>query len=97
MPRHRFTPDGTPLDQACDAGQSDVIDEFGPLNLQPGPGRQWARRSGTAREPGEAPRRRIRATYHRTSGVRHLFAALELGSDTMYGHIKKRKRRGEFP
>ena len=28
--------------------------------------------------------------------VRHLFAALELGSDTMYGHIKKRKRRGEF-
>ena len=28
--------------------------------------------------------------------VRHLFAALELGNDTMYGHIKKRKRRGEF-
>jgi hypothetical protein len=28
--------------------------------------------------------------------VRHLFAALELGTDTMYGHIKKRKRRGEF-
>ena len=30
------------------------------------------------------------------AGVRHLFAALELGSDTMHGHIKKRKRRGEF-
>jgi len=28
--------------------------------------------------------------------VRHLFAALELGTDKMYGHIKKRKRRGEF-
>ena len=28
--------------------------------------------------------------------MRHLFAALELGTDTMYGHIKKRKRRGEF-
>ena len=28
--------------------------------------------------------------------MRHLLAALELGSDTMYGHIKKRKRRGEF-
>jgi len=28
--------------------------------------------------------------------VRHLFAALELGADKMYGHIKKRKRRGEF-
>jgi len=36
------------------------------------------------------------ATYHRTGGVRHLFAALELGTDKMYGHIKKRKRRGEF-
>ncbi len=71
-------------------------DEFGPLNLQPRPGRQWARRGTTTREPGEPPRRRIRATYHRTSGVRHLFAALELGSDKMYGHIKKRKRRGEF-
>ena len=62
------------------------VDEFGPVNLQPRPGRQWARRGGTAREPGEAPRRRLRATYHRTGGVRHLFAALELGSDTMYGH-----------
>jgi hypothetical protein len=28
--------------------------------------------------------------------VRHLFAGLELGSDTMYGHVKKRKRRGGF-
>ena len=72
------------------------VDEFGPLNLQPRPGRQWARRGGTAREPGEAPRRRLRATYHRTGGVRHLFAALDLGTDKMYGHIKKRKRRGEF-
>ena len=72
------------------------VDEFGPLNLQPRPGRQWAHRGGTARDPGEGPRRRLRATYHRTGGVRHLFAALELGSDTMYGHIKKRKRRGEF-
>ena len=48
------------------------------------------------RYAGGRPRRRLRATYHRTSGVRHLFAALELGSDKMYGHIKKRKRRGEF-
>jgi hypothetical protein len=72
------------------------VDEFGPLNLQPRPGRAWARRGGTARDPGEGPRRRLRATYTRTKGVRHLFAALELGTDKMYGHIKKRKRRGEF-
>ena len=84
---------------AAGPGDPDVVicvDEFGPLNLQPRPGRQWARRGGTAREPDEAPRRRLRATYTRTKGVRHLFAALELGTDKMYGHIKKRKRRGEF-
>ena len=84
---------------AAGLGDPDVVfclDEFGPLNLQPQPGRQWARRGGVARDPGEVPRRRLRATYHRTGGVRHLFAALELGSDKMYGHIKKRKRRGEF-
>ena len=28
--------------------------------------------------------------------MRHLFAALDLGTGKMYGHIKKRKRRGEF-
>jgi transposase len=84
---------------AATPGDPDVVicvDEFGPLNLQPRPGRAWARRGGVAREPGEAPRRRLRATYHRTGGVRHLFAALELDTDKMYGHIKKRKRRGEF-
>jgi hypothetical protein len=66
-------------------------------DLQPvRPGRQWARRAGTAQAAGEGPRPRMRATYTRTRGVRHLFAALELGTDKMYGHIKKRKRRGEF-
>ena len=64
------------------------LDEFGPLNLQPRPGHQWARRAGTAREPGEPPRPRRRATYHRTSGVRHLFGALDLASGKMYGHVK---------
>src|SRR5260370_28993237 len=84
---------------AAGPGDPDVVfclDEFGPLNLQPRPGRAWARRGGITREPGEPPRRRLRATYHRAGGVRHLFAAVELGSDTMYGHIKRRKRRGEF-
>ncbi len=38
------------------------MDEFGPLNLQPRPGRQWAAVSGKAREPGRAPRPRMRAT-----------------------------------
>jgi transposase len=38
------------------------VDEFGPLNLQPRPGRQWAAIGGKGKEPGRAPRRRMRAT-----------------------------------
>ena len=72
------------------------VDEFGPLNLQPRPGRQWAAVSGKSKEPGRAPRRRLRATYTRTKGVRHLFAAYELGEDKLYGHIKPRKTRTRF-
>ena len=71
------------------------VDEFGPLNLQPRPGRQRAAVSGK-KEPGRAPRRRMRATYTRTAGVRHLFAAYELGEDKLYGHIKPRKTRTRF-
>jgi len=71
-------------------------EEFGPLNLQPRPGRQWAAVSGKNKEPGRAPRPRMRATYTRTAGVRHLFAALELGEDKLHGHIKPRKTRARF-
>ena len=80
-------------------GEPEVIfcvDEFGPLNLQPHPGRQWAAVSGKGKGPGRAPRRRMRATYTRTAGVRHLFAAYELGEDKLFGHIKPRKTRGRF-
>jgi transposase len=72
------------------------VDEFGPLSLQPRPGRQWAAISGKSKEPGRAPRRRLRATYTRTSGVRHLFAAYDLAEDKLYGHIKPRKTRTRF-
>src|SRR5581483_8727499 len=72
------------------------VDEFGPLNLQPRPGRHWAAISGKGKEPGRAPRPRLRATYTRTAGVRHLLAAYELGEDKLYGHIKPRKTRTRF-
>jgi hypothetical protein len=72
------------------------VDEFGPLNLQPHPGRQWAAVSGKNKEPGRRPRPRRRATYTRTAGVRHLFAAYELGEDKLFGHIKPRKTRARF-
>ena len=88
--------DGEVIPVPGEPGVIFCMDEFGPLGLQPRPGRQWARRAGTGRDRGEGPRRRMRATYTRTQGVRHLLAALDLGADKMYGHIKKRKRRGEF-
>jgi transposase len=68
------------------------MDEFGPLNLQPHPGRQWARAGGG----GWPPRRRRRATYKRPHGIRHLLAAYDLATDRLYGHIKPRKGRVEF-
>ena len=74
------------------------MDEFGPLNLLPRPGKQWApvvRRS----EKGStsSPRRRRRpATYKRTQGVRHLLAALDMNADRLYGHIKVNKKRTTF-
>lgn len=74
----------------AEQGEAVVIclDEFGPLNLQPQPGgRSWAPR---------AKPRRIRATYTRPHGVRHLISAYDVGADRLYGHIKKRKGRVEF-
>jgi len=82
-----------------EASEVICLDEFGPLNLQPRHGRQWACRSRRRRgehEPAREPRRRLRATFNRTQGVRHLFAAFDLRADKLYGHVKPRKRRGEF-
>ncbi|MFE5828388.1 IS630 family transposase [Streptomyces erythrochromogenes] len=80
-------------------GEPDVVfcmDEFGPLNLQPHPGRQWAERGGRHKDPDRGPRPRRRATYTRPHGIRHLFAAYDLAKDQLYGHIKKTKNRSKF-
>ena len=88
--------DGEVVPDPGEPGVVFCVDEFGPLNLQPRPGRQWAAVSGKSKEPGREPRPRMRATYTRTEGVRHLFAAYELGEDKLFGHIKPRKTRGRF-
>jgi transposase len=74
------------------------VDEFGPLNLLPRPGKQWAPSAtkATKGSGGVSRRRRRRATYTRTHGVRHLFAALNLMTDRMYGHVKVNKNRTTF-
>ncbi|MFB6940375.1 IS630 family transposase [Streptomyces sp. NPDC056305] len=83
----------------AEAGEPEVVfcmDEFGPLNLMPHPGRQWAERGGKHKDSDREPRRWRRATYNRYGGVRHLFAALDLAKDKLYGHIKPVKRRTQF-
>ena len=81
-------------------GDPDVIicmDEFGPLNLLPRPGKQWAPRIVKGEETTTGPRRRRRrATYTRTNGVRHLMAAYDLNQDKLYGHVKTTKDRTRF-
>ncbi len=72
------------------------VDEFGPLNLQPQPGRQWAPVAAGKGDPDTPRRRRRRATYTRPHGVRHLLAGYDLSRDKLYGHIKPRKGRTEF-
>jgi hypothetical protein len=38
----------------------------------------------------------MRATYHRTEGVRHLFAAYKQGEDKLIGHVEPRKTGTRF-
>jgi transposase len=72
------------------------MDEFGPLNLQPHPGKQWAPASVGPGIQVRPRRRRRRATYTRPLGVRHLLAGYDLSTDRLYGHVKSRKARSEF-
>ncbi len=88
-------------DGTAKAGPSDptvvfCMDEFGPLNLQPQPGKQWAPVATGKGEQHAPRRRRRRATYNRPNGIRHLLAGYDLSTDRLYGHIKSRKTRTEF-
>jgi len=72
------------------------MDEFGPLNLQPHPGKQWASVAVGKGDSAVPRRRRRRATFNRPHGVRHLLAGYDLSTDRLYGHVKTRKGRTEF-
>jgi transposase len=63
------------------------IDEFGPLNLQPRHGDCWAR-------GGKVDR--LRATYHRHGGVRHMFGLYDLETDRLWGVFAARKTWTDF-
>ena len=72
------------------------MDEFGPLNLQPRPGRQWAPVAVGTGSQTRPRRRRRRATYKRPHRVRHLLAGYEVSTDRLYGQVVTRKGRVEF-
>lgn len=63
------------------------VDKFGPLNLQPRHGRHWARSGHVDR---------LRATYHRTGGVRHFFSVYDLERDRLVGRFTERKNWRTF-
>jgi transposase len=74
------------------------MDEFGPLNLLPRPGKQWTPMAVKTESAASdlLRRRRRRATYNRNDGVRHLMAAYDLSKDKLYGHVKVTKNRTAF-
>ena len=72
------------------------VDEFGPLNLQPHPGKQWAPTATGKGDVAQPRRRRRRATYNRPHGVRHMMGAYDLSRDRLYGHIVTTKDRAAF-
>ena len=63
-------------------GRRISVDEFGPLNLQPRHGKHYARTGHVDR---------LRATYSRKGGVRHMFGAYDLERDTLVGQFARHK------
>ena len=88
-------------DGTAEPGEDDptvviCVDEFGPLNLQPHPGKQWAPIAAGKGDTASPRRRRMRATYNRPHGVRHLMAGYDLSTDRLYGHVVIKKDRTAF-
>ena len=68
-------------------GRRICVDEFGPLNLQPRHGRHYARTGHVDR---------LRATYNRHGGVRHMLAAYDMESDKLIGSFAAQKNWTTF-
>lgn len=68
-------------------GRRLCIDEFGPLNLLPRHGMHYARSGHVDR---------LRATYHRHGGVRHMFGVYDMERDTLKGTFATHKNWQTF-
>jgi transposase len=74
-------------DRRPKGGRRLSIDEFGPLNLLPRHGKHYARTGHVDR---------LRATYSRQGGVRHMFGVYDLERDTLTGQFTPRKNWTTF-
>jgi transposase len=63
-------------------GRCFAFDQFGPLSIRPCHGSCWAPRKRPAR---------LRATYHRTHGIRYFHGCYSLGDDQLWGITRQRK------
>ena len=59
-----------------------AFDQFGPLSIRPCHGACWAPRKRPAR---------LRATYHRTHGIRYFHGCYSLGDDQLWGVVREHK------
>jgi transposase len=62
-----------------------AFDQFGPLSIRPCHGTCWAARKHPAR---------LRATYHRTHGIRYFHGCYGVGDDQLWGVVRQRKGGG---
>src|SRR5580704_5463131 len=62
-----------------------AFDQFGPLSIRPCHGACWAPRKRPAR---------LRATYHRTHGIRYFHGCYSLGDDQLWGVVREHKGAG---
>jgi transposase len=62
-----------------------AFDQFGPLSVRPCHGTCWAPRKHPVR---------LRATYHRTHGVRYFHGCYSLGDDQLWGVTREHKGAG---
>jgi len=62
-----------------------AFDQFGPLSIRPCHGACWAPRNHPAR---------LRATYHRTHGIRYFHGCYSLGDDQLWGVTREHKGAG---
>ena len=59
-----------------------AFDQFGPLSIRPCHGTCWALRKHPVR---------LRATYHRTHGIRYFHGCYALGDDQLWGVVREHK------